>query len=29
MAHNGVPPGEFARRHKDLKELNNGMNVKN
>jgi putative transposase len=29
MAHNGVPPGEFARRHKDLKESPNGRNVEN
>jgi putative transposase len=27
MAHNGMPPGEFARRHKDLKESTNGRNV--
>ena len=29
MAHNGVPPSEFARRHKDLKESTNGRNVEN
>jgi putative transposase len=29
MAHNGVPPGEFARRHKDLNDLQIGSGVEN
>jgi len=29
MAHNGVPPGEFARRHKELNDLQIGSGVEN
>ncbi len=29
MAHNGVPPGEFARRHKDLNDLQRNASTEN
>jgi len=29
MAHNGVSPGEFARRHKDLIDSQTGKGVEN
>ena len=29
MAHNGAPPSEFARRHKELNNLQLGRDVEN